>query len=391
MFLLIVIAVLAAMYGYIGWRLIVPAAFSLPVNIMLWALIVFFLIAPLVPTILRFKGHGGAWLDTFAWIGYFIFGLCTLLFAILVFKDVLYLLALGGRKIAHLVANPGTVEIAGPERRRFLTNVLNLGVLGVTGSLMGYGMYQALRKPSIVNIDVPIANLPENFEGFTIVQISDIHVSSTIKRPFVQTITEMVNGLNPNVIALTGDLVDGSVPNLAADVQPFADLQARHGKYFVTGNHDYYSGIGPWLKKVDELGFTILLNEHRLIDIDGQRLLLGGVTDFEGGRFGPEHRTDPYKAIAGAPDGVAKILLAHQPKSIFEAAKAGWDYLIAGHTHGGQYFPYHFLAALTQPYISGYHRHENSAIYVSRGTGYWGPQIRIGAPSEITVHRLVKA
>ena len=391
MFLLVVIAVLAAMYGYIGWRLIVPAAFSLPVNLALWAIIIIILAFPFVPTMLRIRGYGGPWIDFLAWIGYFIFGFCTLLFAILIAKDIIYLLTLGGQKLIHLVGSPMATESANPERRQFLTNMLNLGTLGLTGSLMGYGIFQALRKPAIVEVNVPIKNLPEKFNGFTIVQLTDIHVSSTIKRPFVQTITDMVNELKPDVIALTGDLVDGSVPGLADDVAPLADLKAAHGKYFVTGNHDYYSGAGPWLDKVAELGFTTLLNEHRLIDIDGHHLLLAGVTDFAGGQFGPRHKTDPHKAIAGAPENIAKILLAHQPKSIFEAARAGFDYVITGHTHGGQYFPYHFLAALTQPYISGLHLHDNTYIYVSRGTGYWGPQIRLGARSEITVHKLVRA
>jgi predicted MPP superfamily phosphohydrolase len=132
----------------------------------------------------------------------------------------------------------------------------------------------------------------------------------------------------------------------------------------------------------------VLLNEHRVIERGGGRFLLAGVTDYSGGQFRKDHATDPHKAMRGAPKTDATILLAHQPKSIFEAAKVGFDYVISGHTHGGQYFPYHFLVALTQPYISGLHRYENTHIYVSKGTGYWGPQLRIGARSEITVHTL---
>ncbi|MEW5794956.1 MAG: hypothetical protein AB1772_01220 [Candidatus Zixiibacteriota bacterium] len=157
----------------------------------------------------------------------------------------------------------------------------------------------------------------------------------------------------------------------------------------MTGNHDYYSGVQQWVDEAARLGFTVLLNEHWVIERGDARLLLAGVTDYSGGQFRADHTTDPHLALAGAPPTHTKILLAHQPRSVFEAVKAGYDYVLSGHTHGGQYFPYHFLVALAQPYVSGMHQHGDTRIYVSRGTGYWGPQIRIGAPSEITVHRLI--
>lgn len=201
----------------------------------------------------------------------------------------------------------------------------------------------------------------------------------------------MTNDLKPDLIALTGDLADGSVEELRDDVAPLAGLKAPQGLYFITGNHEYYSGVMPWLQESARLGFDVLLNEHRVIERGKSRLLLAGVTDLSGGQFRSDHVSDPHKAIAGAPQCDAKILLAHQPKSIFDAAKVGFDYVISGHTHGGQYLPYHFLAALAQPYISGMHEYGRTKIYVSRGTGYWGPPFRIGARSEITVHRLVSA
>ncbi len=395
-FLIVVIAVLSLMYGYIGWRLIVPAAFSLPLNIILWGALVVLVILPFLPIIMRINGVEGSAVDIAAWIGYLSFGFLTLLFALIVIKDLSLLSITVFQKLAHFAGNllgssSEVAEAVDPERRRLLTNSINLGILGLTGGMIGYGMYQAMRRPDVIEITVPIKNLPDDLNGFTIAQITDIHVSHTIKRPFVQTVVDAVNERNPDLIALTGDLADGSVKQLRDDVAPLADLKAPHGCYFITGNHEYYSGVQQWLEETSRLGFNVLINEHRVIGKGEGRLLLAGVTDYGGGSFSPEHVSDPHKAKEGAPDCHAKVLLAHQPKSIFEAAKAGYDYVISGHTHGGQYFPYHVLAALAQPYISGLHNHGHTRIYVSKGTGYWGPQIRIGARSEITIHKLISA
>jgi len=395
LFFLVAIIVFALLYGYIGWRVIVPTDFSLPVTVILWGLLIIFWLLPFVTAMIRFGGKGGILIDTLAWIGYFGFGFFTLLFAILIAKDVILLVSSGVHYLVNftgrLLGTPiGVEEAVDPERRHLLVNSVNLGLLGLTGVLTGYGMFEAFRDPKIVRVDMPVANLPVDLDGFTIVQITDIHVSSTIKRPFVQKVVDTVNELNPDLVALTGDLVDGSVAQLGNDVAPLAELRAPYGSYFVTGNHEYYSGVEPWLAETARLGFTVLMNEHRVIEIGGGKILVAGVTDYTGGSFSSEHISDPHKALHGAPDCDAKILLAHQPKSIYEASKAGYDYMISGHTHGGQYFPYHFLTALTQPYLSGFHRHDNMYLYVSRGTGYWGPQIRLGARSEITVHRLVR-
>jgi len=394
-FLIIVIAVLSLMYGYVGWRLIVPALFSTPVNVLLWGLVVLFIILPFLPFVFRFNGIEGRAVDILAWIGYLSFGFMTLLFALVVAKDVTLLIVTVIQKSAQLIGgNSGgdpVVSAVDPQRRLMIMNSVNIGVVGLTAGLIGYGMFQALRRPDVVEVTVPIRNLPKEFDGFRIVQITDIHVSHTIKRPFVQAVVDTVNELKGDLVALTGDLVDGTVAQLGHDVAPLADLEAPYGRYFITGNHEYYSGVQQWLEETSRLGFDVLINEHRVLERGEGRLLLAGVTDYSGGGFSEDHFSDPHKALDGASANGVKILLAHQPKSIFEAAKAGYDYVISGHTHGGQYFPYHFLARLTQPYISGLHKHDDTLIYVSRGTGYWGPQIRIGARSEITVHRLVPA
>jgi len=395
MFFLVAITILALMYGYMGWRLIVPAAFGVPVSILLWGILLVFLLLPIVAVIARFRGINGAWIDIAGWIGYLSFGFLTILFAFIVARDLVFLITAGVQKTVSLARGVfGSGDpIAGavdPERRRLLMNSINVGLLGFTGALTGYGMYEALRVPDVVLVDIPIDNLPFDLEGFRIVQITDIHVSGAIRRRFVQEVVDKVNELKPDLIALTGDLVDGSVRQLGYDVAPLADLKAPFGKYFITGNHEYYSGVGQWLVETARLGFDVLLNEHRVIERGSAKMLLAGVTDYSGGQFHKDHVSDPHKAMAGAPDCQAKILLAHQPKSIYKAAEAGYDFVISGHTHGGQYFPYHFLAAMVQPYVSGLHKHGHTRIYVSRGTGFWGPQIRIGAKSEITELKLVR-
>jgi hypothetical protein len=207
----------------------------------------------------------------------------------------------------------------------------------------------------------------------------------------VEGIVEQLLDLQGDLIAFTGDLVDGSVPWLRDDVAPLRELEGQYGKFFITGNHEYYSGVEPWVKEATNLGFDVLLNEHRIIQRGESRIVLAGVTDYSGGDFIASHRSDPSKALEGAPEGLVRILLAHQPRSIHAAVKARVDLQISGHTHGGQFFPWNHLATLNQPYIKGLHKHESVWIYVSRGTGYWGPPLRLGIPPEITVITLRKA
>ncbi|MCX6835508.1 MAG: metallophosphoesterase [candidate division Zixibacteria bacterium] len=391
-FFVIVVVVLSLMYGYVGWRLIVPAAFALPVNILLWLSLAALLVLPFIPVVTRLHSTNGGWSNLIAWVAYLTFGFVTVLFAFVVARDVLMLLMPLAQKLTNLFGSSGGGEsLADPERRRMLVNATNLGLLGVTGALTGYGLFEAMRTPKVVRIDIPVADLPPGLHGYTIAQISDVHVSHTIRRSFVQKVVDEVNRLKPDMVALTGDLVDGSVDQLREDVASLALLQAPDGLFFITGNHEYYSGVQQWVDETRRLGFDVLLNEHRVIERSNAKLLLGGVTDYSGGGFRTDHKSDPHRAIEGAPDCHLKILLAHQPVSIYEAEKAGFDYVLSGHTHGGQYFPYHFLVGLFQPYVAGLHQHGNTRIYVSRGAGYWGPQIRIGAPSEITVHRFVRA
>jgi predicted MPP superfamily phosphohydrolase len=239
---------------------------------------------------------------------------------------------------------------------------------------------------------VPIAGLPPAFAGFTIAQISDLHVGPTIRRRHVEAVVDAVNALDADLIAITGDLVDGGVPQLAAHTEPLGRLSARHGTFFVTGNHEYYSGVAPWVREIRRLGLRVLMNEHVVLRREAALLVVAGVTDYGAHHFHPSHRSDPQAALAGAPaDAAVRVLLAHQPRSAFEAARAGFDLQLSGHTHGGQFLPWNFFVRFWQPFTAGLHRLGRLWVYVSRGTGYWGPPKRLGAPSEITHIRLVPA
>jgi predicted MPP superfamily phosphohydrolase len=271
-----------------------------------------------------------------------------------------------------------------------LGSAVAVPLLGATATAWGFA--NARRTARVVDVDVPIEGLPAALQGFTIAQVSDVHVGPTIGRDYVASIVEAVNRLEVDAVAVTGDLVDGSVGELAAHVEPLRGLRSRHGTFFVTGNHEYYSGAPAWIAALRRLGMRVLLNEHAVLRAGGASLVLAGVTDHSAGHFDAAQRSDPAAALAGAPaDAAVRILLAHQPRSAPAAAQAGFDLQLSGHTHGGQFLPWTFFVRLQQPFTAGLHRLGRLRVYVSRGTGYWGPPKRFGAPSEITRIRLVAA
>ena len=395
-FLSVTFIIISSTYFYVGWRIIIPAQFSAPWNWIAWsvlALSVLFLFVPFVLTVMRIYNPV---IDAMAWIGYVTMGFFSIVFAFILVKDLFLFGSFLYNKVIFYFndlsgSSSAEVQIRDPERRRFLINSFNFGILGISALATGYGMYEALRKPYLKSITVPIKNLPEEFKDFTIVQFTDIHVGPTLKRDYLQKIVELINNLNADLIAFTGDFVDGSVSYLKKEVEPSKELSAPYGKYFVTGNHEYYSGVEAWVDEAKNLGFDVLLNEHRIIEKNGSQILLAGVTDTSGGQFLKSHKTDPKTAIKEAPSDIVKILLAHQPKSLYEAAEAGYDLQLSGHTHGGQYIPWNYFATLGQPFSKGLNKFKDTWIYVSQGTGYWGPPLRIGASSEITHIKLVKA
>ncbi len=264
-----------------------------------------------------------------------------------------------------------------------------LAVAAAATLMTAWGLINARRTARVVEVDVPITDLPAPLHGFTIAQISDIHVGPTIKGDYLQSIVGAVNRLQADMVAVTGDLVDGSVAQLRSHVAPLSGLTSRHGTYFVTGNHEYYSGVTAWVAELRRLGVNVLLNEHVVLRHNEAALVIAGVTDHSGHHFDESHRSDPAAAIATAPDNVLRILLAHQPRSAAAALQAGFQLQLSGHTHGGQFWPWNLFVRLQQPFTAGLHRLQSLWVYTSRGTGYWGPPKRFGAPSEITHLRLV--
>jgi uncharacterized protein len=357
--------IILALVMYVGWRLLPPLALGPAGTAM--AVVLLMAAAILVPKSIRRS-------DALAWIGLTAMGFFSTLFVTTLLRDV-FLLA------ARLSMSSA--------RYQMLLEPSALGTLALTVAVTAVGFVIA-RRPRIVNVDIPVSGLPEALHGFSITQISDLHVGPTIRREFVERLVRRVNGLRADLIAVTGDLVDGSVQQLAPHTAPLSNLSARHGAYFVTGNHEYYSGEAAWTSEIRRLGLTVLKNQHVVLNHDGASLVLAGVNDIGAHHFDTTQRSDPSAALEGAPlDAGAKVLLAHQPGSAKAAANAGYDLQISGHTHGGQFWPWNLFVRFFQPFTGGLHRVKNLWVYVSRGTGYWGPPNRFGVPAEITRIRLV--
>ena len=308
-----------------------------------------------------------------AWAGFVFMGLFSSLLVLTLLRDL-------GLLLASVVGVDGLA----------LWTARAVPVLA--GVVTLWGFVNARRRAAIVAVEVPIQDLPAALQGFTIAQISDIHVGPTIKGPYLQAIVDAVNGMQADMVAVTGDLVDGSVRDLSPHVAPLGSLVSRHGTFFVTGNHEYYSGAHAWIAELRRLGLQVLMNEHTVLQHGGAPLVVAGVADYSAHLFDPSHRSDPQAAMAGAPAHAAMhVLLAHQPRSAEAAERAGFQLQLSGHTHGGQFFPWNLFVPLQQPFTAGLHKLKRLWVYTSRGTGYWGPPKRFGAPSEITRLTLVAA
>jgi predicted MPP superfamily phosphohydrolase len=367
------------LHAYVGWRLL-P---EMPFDAFAIAATALWLIgsAIVIPLGLFARLKRRPLSEVLTWAALLAIGSFSSLFVLTVVRDV-GLLA-GSAMSGSIVA---AASLAGFRS----DSALAVPILAALFTLVGF--VNARRRARVRRVDVPIADLPAALHGFSIAQISDIHVGATIKRDYLNGIVDAVNDLGADMIAVTGDLVDGSVAQLAPHTEPLSRLSARHGAFFVTGNHEYYSGAHAWVSEVRRLGLSVLMNEHVVLQHEGAAVVVAGVTDYSAGHFDPAHRSDPAAAIAGAPsDAGVRLLLAHQPRSAFAAAPAGFDLQLSGHTHGGQFFPWIFLVRLQQPFTAGLHRLGKLWVYISRGTGYWGPPKRLGAPSEITYLRLVPA
>ncbi|MFD3816485.1 metallophosphoesterase [Streptomyces rubiginosohelvolus] len=269
-----------------------------------------------------------------------------------------------------------------PSRRLFVSRVVGGAAAAAGLATVGYGTYGVLRGPSVQRITVPLARLPRAAHGFRIAVVSDIHIGPILGRAHTRRIVDTINATSPDLVAVVGDLVDGSVADLGSAAEPLAALRARHGSYFVTGNHEYFSGAEQWIDHVRELGLVPL--ENARVEIEG--FDLAGVNDIAGETEG--QGPDFGRALGDRDRGRAAVLMAHQPVVIHDAVEHGVDLQLSGHTHGGQLWPGNYLAELANPTVAGLERYGDTQLFVSRGAGAWGPPVRVGAPSDITVVEL---
>jgi hypothetical protein len=274
-----------------------------------------------------------------------------------------------------------------PERRLLIQRAFGLTALSATAVLGGVSLWNGMRPVIVRPLTVTLDRLPQSLDGLRIAQITDLHIGPMVGSEWLRQVVDKVNALKPDLIAVTGDVVDGSVEELRQHVAPLADLAAPLGVYFITGNHEYYSGVDAWCAHIATLGLRVLRNERVSITAGAQQdsFDLAGVDDWASHAFPGEGPNLP-KALAGRNPDKPLVLLAHQPAAIHEAAAHGVDLQLSGHTHGGQIWPFTYLVYLQQPYVEGLHRHRDTAtqIYVSAGTGFWGPPMRLGTKAEIT-------
>lgn len=369
-FLGIVVTVLFLIHFYIWKRVIAPAALPVPWN-RVAAVALFTLMAVIPLMFLTLRSAPGGFAVPVAWVASVWIGLMFYLFVFGLIGD----LVRGAAWITGIMPRD-------PERRTLMLRVL-AGSVGAAAVMTGLGgILHAARGPKVKRVEVPLAKLPRAGDGYTIVQLTDIHIGPTLGHDFLATVVRETNALNADLIAITGDLVDGSVEQLREKVAPLAGLRARDGVFFITGNHEYYSGAPEWCAHIETLGVRVLRNER--VDVRGL-FELAGVDDRSAEGMAPGHKQDIPAATAGRDPAKPLVLLAHQPKAIVEAAAHGADLVLSGHVHGGQILPFNWLTKLDQPYVQGLYRHGDSTwIYVSPGTGYWGPPMRVGTTSEIT-------
>ncbi|MEV7564678.1 metallophosphoesterase [Streptomyces tanashiensis] len=268
-------------------------------------------------------------------------------------------------------------------RRLFVSRVVAGSAAAVAVGTVGYGTYGVLRGPRVKRVTVPLAKIPRAAHGYRIAVVSDIHLGPILGRAHTQRIVDTINATQPDLIAVVGDLVDGTVENLGPAAEPLARLRARHGSFFVTGNHEYFSGADAWVDHVRELGLRPLRNARVEIPAGFD---LAGVDDVAGESEG--RGPDFARALGDRDRARAAVLLAHQPVVVHDAVRHGVDLQLSGHTHGGQLWPGNYLAELANPTVAGLERYGDTQLYVSRGAGAWGPPVRVGAPSDITIVEL---
>lgn len=316
-----------------------------------------------------------------AWPGFIWMGTTFILLVILLGSDFLRLLAAIAARVA---SSAGEFD---PSRRLFTARLLAGAALTSTAGVTAAAVRATQSEIAVKRVDITLDRLPASLDGTKIVQMCDLHVGGLLGQPFIERVVATANRLNADVIAIVGDLVDGAIEQLRPVLAPMTGLRARHGVFFVTGNHEYYnrSGARAWMKEIERMGIRVLDNQHVAVGDEHGSFDLAGVPDHGATRFPEEGPAENVaRALAGRDASRPVVLLAHQPKAIFQSAPLGVDLQLSGHTHGGQIWPWGALVRLQQPYIRGLHRVDGTQLYVSCGTGFWGPPMRLGAPAEIT-------
>jgi uncharacterized protein len=360
-----VVAIWIALHVYAARPLLVAAAAGGIAPLVAWSIVAVMPFVSMLPLLGR---RSDLKLRTLMhWTGYASMSIFSILLVLVLTSDVVRLVLLLLR---------ATIS----------TRTMSFATLGAAGVLAFIGLVQA-RRPRVITLPLAISDLPAELEGYRLVQWSDVHIGPTIQRCFVESLVQRTNQLDADAIVITGDLIDGYVDDLRAAIEPLRDLRARDGVFVVTGNHEYYWRASEWVLEFARLGLTFLENEHRVIGRGDARLVIAGVTDPAGRST---HKSDLRAALAGVPRDAVRVLLAHRPQVAEEARRLGVHLQLSGHTHGGQFFPFNLLIRLFQPVVAGLHRIGETLLYVSRGTGYWGPPSRLGVGGEITVIELRK-
>jgi uncharacterized protein len=280
-------------------------------------------------------------------------------------------------------------NVVEPSRRVFLARSLAATAGMVALGTAGTGASLANSPPVVRRVPVTLRGLDPALNGLRIVTFSDAHLSSTYRGRRFERLVELVNEQRPDVVAIVGDLVDGSVSELREEAAPLADLVSEQGVYFVTGNHEYFVDTAEWMRHLPTLGIDVLRNERVAIRRGGAAFDLAGIDDRTAEGSGvPGHGADIAAALDGRDDATPVVLLAHQPWMIDQARAAGVGLQLSGHTHGGQLWPFDHAIRLDQPEVAGLSRHGDTQLYVTTGAGYWGPAMRVGARPEVTVVEL---
>jgi len=326
--------------------------------------------------------------QSLAWVGSITLGL----WAVFVILSLPFDIVSGVLFLGRLFFSPSSDKNAAQaERRQFVTRSLQLGILGVSSGTGTLGLVEVLVGPRVKKVSIPISNLPSELQGFKIAQISDLHAGATIRESYVQDIVAKIAALSPDLIVVTGDIADGVPEVMGHLLTPLESLTAKYGKFYITGNHEYYWDADGWIRKMQGLGFRPLLNENQMIRVtQSAQILLAGVTDPAGEQLGLAHAADLKKAAESHEPTHVKVLLAHRPEAYLEAEKVGFDLQLSGHTHAGQFFPFNIFMPLAHKYYRGLNRHGRMWLYVNPGTGYWGPPNRFSVPAEITLLTLMR-